>query len=342
MAIRLVRGSVAGCGCGPGVAGAVGGGWRGWRWAASLLSVLRDRRLRGALLPSTPAAPCSEPAPRGRWVLAQLGPDCRAPPRPDQRSREPPRLGGGVRVIGAEERGEWFWALAQVARPLPGEWVDRQAATPASCAAQQSHSMWGWPTTRCHTPPPPWTTSSPSTSTRTRGSRCRGRSSTLPSPFAAPTCSGWWTWTSTSPPASRRRCRVVPQHLGLANQLLLRCVAVEQLASVAGRSSGLAHTWRPSKPTCQQHQHHHHHLLHQTPETICQHHDHYHHKHAHYTKRKALSNDKRFANKCFRCAGIFSHFQACSNHNFKNTQSFFFYALQPRDTLSINPKKKLG
>ena len=120
---------------------AVGG--EGGRWAASLLSVLRDRRLRGALLPSTPAAPCSEPAPRGRWVLAQLGPDCRAPPRPDQRSREPPRLGGGVRVIGAEERGEWFWALAQVARPLPGEWVDRQAATPASCAAQQSHSMWG-------------------------------------------------------------------------------------------------------------------------------------------------------------------------------------------------------
>ena len=144
MALRLVRGSVAGCGCGERVwraLWAVGG--EGGRWAASLLSVLRDRRLRGALLPSTPAAPCSEPAPRGRWVLAQLGPDCRAPPRPDQRSREPPRVGGGVRVIGAEERGEWFWALAQVARPLPGEWVDRQAATPASCAAQQSHSMWG-------------------------------------------------------------------------------------------------------------------------------------------------------------------------------------------------------
>ena len=35
-------------------------------------------------------------------------------------------------------------------------------------------------------------------------------------------------------------CR--PPTFGLANQLLLRCVAVEQLASVAGRSSGLAHT----------------------------------------------------------------------------------------------------
>ena len=148
MAFWLVTGSVAGCGwVWSGCGGLCCGRWvervGGGQHPSSSPSVLRDRRLRGALLPSTPAAPCSEPAPRGRWVLAQLGPDCRAPPRPDQRSREPPRLGGGVRVIGAEERGEWFWALAQVARPLPGEWVDRQAATPASCAAQQSHSMWG-------------------------------------------------------------------------------------------------------------------------------------------------------------------------------------------------------
>ena len=48
-----------------------------------------------------------------------------------------------------------------------------------------------------------------------------------------------------------------------------------------------------------------------------------------------------FANKCFRCAGIISHFQACSNHNFKNTQSLFFTPCS-RDTHSqLIPRKIL-